>query len=406
MARQPFVYSGLRKIRLTLGSQRAAFLFRPQPVRPRAAGLRTIREFFRKYGRAFAGRCVGVILPDATRAGYGPGLLAALARELKKTCRSCESLIALGLHRRMTREELETSLGKAWLRACPVRQHDPNDVVPLGRAAGVPLWLNRRLAGYDVLLTLGVVEPHLYAGFSGGVKGVSIGLAGRETILHTHAVKYLCRPGVQVGNLERNPFQAFLWAAAGRLQQPVYSFNLVHTPDHRLAGLFAGPARPAFKDAVRQARRLFTRRVPRPCDVLFVGCDHPKDRSLYQASRLFNYVLEKKRLVRRGGAIVVFASLSGRGPSAAERNFERALAQRGLPRAYGFKLPGEHRAFKVLQAAAYARLALVAPQRLAGRYPALEIFPGARAALAWAHTHYGPEMRLGVIPWGFSFLPA
>ncbi|MDX1765247.1 MAG: lactate racemase domain-containing protein, partial [bacterium] len=252
--------------------------------------------------------------------------------------------------------------------------------------------------------TVGVVEPHLYAGFSGGVKGIAIGLAGKKTILKTHSVAYLSQSAVRAGNIATNPFQRFLWSAVAQLDRPVFSLNLVHNSRKKMVGCTVGKARPAFREAVAIARSVFSCPVKEAFDAVLVGCDHPKDESLYQSSRLFNYLLEGKRLLRRGGAIVVFAGLKGSGKSHAEKNFETVLRKKSLPTGYAFSKPGEHRAYKVLDAARSARLCLVTANPPAGMMPALTVFANQRAVCKWIEETYGEAARIGVIPAGFSFL--
>jgi lactate racemase len=399
------VWNGRERVALDLPFPRPRVLAcRRPPVAPGPLD-RACREFFRRHGRAFTGTRVGVIIPDHTREAHLRRVLPVLARELERRAARVEYVVALGLHRPLPPRVRARWLGPDFLRGRRVRMHDPARARLAGTAEGAPVWLDPRLTAYDVLFTVGVVEPHLYAGFSGGVKGIAIGLAGEATVLATHAVKFLSRPGVQVARLRGNPFQRFVRAAARLPGKPVYSLNLVNGPDQCPAFHAFGPAGPSFAAANAFARRLYTCRVRRPYDALFVGCDQPKDRSFYQASRLFNYVLDKKPLVRRGGAIVVFAHPGLDAPSAAERNFERILARR-VPAGYAYARPGEHRAFKVRQAARRARLVLVARRFSASRFPALHVVRTPAEAVAWVKSEYGDRARVGVVPLGFSFIPA
>ena len=106
-------------------------------------------------------------------------------------------------------------------------------------AAGVPVHLERRVAGADLVVTVGVVEPHLYAGFSGGVKGVAIGCAGRETIAWTHSPAFISSPGVVVGELSANPFQQALRDIAARTRL-AFAVNVTMTEEGRAAAVAAG----------------------------------------------------------------------------------------------------------------------------------------------------------------------
>jgi len=402
---RPFVFAGDEKIPVP-GPGKTAFFYRAAAATRREDFVRACGEFFRRQAGRWRGRTVAVILPDDTRAFQPHVVLAPLLRNLRKYCRRADVFIALGLHRRVPRRCLRAWLGSGGLRRHAVFQHDPRRAESRGTVQGVPCSLHRRLADYDLLFTVGLVEPHLYAGFSGGVKGIAIGLAGEETILATHAVSFLSRPGVRMGQVRGNPFQRYLWGVRRKLPQPVWSLNLVNDTEKRLAGFWFGEARAAYRAAVRRARRLYTFRVRRPFDVAYLGCEAPKHRSLYQVSRLFNYALDKKPLVRPGGAVVVFARLDPRNKSAAEKNFERLLKKPALPARYAYSRPGEHRAFKVLQAAQRIRLAVVTPRIPPGRWSGLRFFSRPEEAAGWIRRRYGPRARRGVIPAGFVFLPA
>ncbi len=404
-----FVLSGKRKIPVNLSGFPSVQLLRPKesPKRVPWSALRdSLQGFVDRYARRLTGGKVGVVIPDATRDFHPRQVLPPLAQALRGRCHRVEFLVALGLHRRLTPPELAKFLGSPLLREHRVRQHRLRDVRWLGSVSDIPVSFYRRLLDYDFLITVSVVEPHLYAGFSGGVKGIAIGLSGKETILKTHSVGYLSQKSVRAGNIRTNPFQQFLWHAVDQLDRPILSLNLVQNAEKQLAGYALGEARKSFHDAVRLARRVFTCPVSGQFDVLLIGSDHPKDENLYQSSRLFNNVLEGRRLVRRGGAIVVFANLAGRTQSRAEKSFEAVLRRASLPAAYSFAKPGEHRAFKVLEAARTARLCLLTANPAYGRLPCLTVFSNQQALRRWIRETYGPTPRIGVIPAGFSFIPA
>ncbi len=402
-----FVLAGKRKVTLNRKCFSSLELLAPdQALEPIgwSSLSQSLQNFVERNNSPFAGKRIGVVIPDPTRDFHPRKILNPLGDALKRQASRIEFIIALGLHRRLSPKALEAFLGRDFLGENRVYQHNLSSARPLGAVSGVPVSINPRLLSHDVLLTVGVVEPHLYAGFSGGVKGIAIGLSGKATILKTHSVAYLSQKSVAAGNIRTNPFQRFLWDAVDQLGRPILSLNIVNNTEKQLAGYAIGEARRSFHDAVRLARRVFACKVSGQFDLLVIGSDHPKEQSLYQSSRLFNYVLEGRRLVRRGGAIVVFAGLEGRGQSRAESNFEGVLRKPSLPAAYPFDKPGEHRAFKVLEAARTARLCLLTPNPPKGRLPCLTVLSDQRALRSWIIERYGRDPRIGVIPAGFSFL--
>ena len=122
-------------------------------------------------------RCMRAVIavPDGTRPIDVAGALLAL----KPYFPDALVVIGLGLHRPMETNELPAS-------PFPVVQHDPDDVVPTAVCDRVPGWVSRHVREGDLVVGLGIVELHQYAGFSGGHKAVAVGLGGRETIDALH----------------------------------------------------------------------------------------------------------------------------------------------------------------------------------------------------------------------------
>jgi len=396
-----FVFSGKKKISLDLRAANTVFLHRQirSLANPSPAVDEALTEFFAKNRKRFLDKKVLVVIPDATRAFHPGTVLPLVSRHLKKVCKEADFAIALGFHRKLSVPDLRELLGKEFLKNHRVLQHDPAETRFLGSIKGIPLYLNRALFSYNLLFTVGEIEPHLYAGFSGGVKCISIGLAGKKTILATHSLEFLSRGGVYPGNTGGNPFQQFLWHAVDRLKMPVYSLNIVNNPEKQMAGVFTGRAKPSFEKAVLFGKRLLRRGIKGRFSIALVGCDHPKDTSLYQASRLFNYVTGREPVVAEGGAVFVFAGLSGKAKSDAEKNFEKLLRRRSIPPGYKFARPGEHRAYKVLEARKHAHVGFITARPL--DLPHILCFKSYRDALRWSSEKYGSSFTVAVIPSGF-----
>lgn len=404
----PFVFSGKKKIPLHLrGYQKVRFLYHRKTLSRRSdASLKpSLTTFFKKNKAFFSNKKVCVVIPDQTRNFHPQKILQPLFTRLQEMSCHADAMIALGMHRRLTRQELKDFLGQPFVREHKVFQHAVEDARSMGTINEVPASLNRKLFSYDTILTLGVVEPHLYAGYSGGVKGIGIGLAGLKTILHTHSVKYLSSKGVRVSNVRTNPFQQYLWEVCRRLRVPVYSLNLVNNLNKEIAGYSLGKARKSFAETVALARNTFSYHVRERFDLLMVGCDSPKDGNLYQASRLFNYVLDVRPLVRKGGIVCVFANLDNGKKSRAERNFEQRLKKSGSAASSRFTKPGEHRAFKVISASKQAELCIVTPHIPKGRFTGITFFHSHSQVLRRAQDRYGRDLNIGIVPAGFSFIP-
>ena len=384
---------------------------------------KSFKQFFSNNKKSFLNKKALVIIPDNTRNYHPKVILPPIVKYLKEISGKVDFIIALGLHKKLSNAELRDSLGKRFVKENKISQHSLGKVKFLGRVRYIPLYLNKNMLPHDVIFTVGVVEPHLYSGFSGGVKCIGIGLAGKKTILTTHSVKYLSKKGVGLVNIRNNPFYDFLWEVVKKIKIPIYSLNIVNIRNvfqpkwkvssgstqrtlSRLAWkTFLGEARPSFLDAVSYAKKAFSYKVKGKLDCVFINCDPPKDKSLYQVTRLFNYALDKKPVVKKGGVIFVFARLGAETKGKAERNFETALKRKNLPRRYKFKKPGEHRAFKVIEASQYATLGIITANVPKGKFAHILFFKNYKSALSWAKEKLGRDIKTGAISSGFSFIP-
>ena len=133
--------------------------------------------------------------------------------------------------------------------------HDPSDVVEVGTVGGTPVELNRRVALADAVLSVGMVEPHQYAGFSGGAKTVAVGAGGEPLIRYTHGPDLLGRPGVRLGRIDGNPFRDLVDRAGDRCGLE-FCLNVTHGPAGILAAAAGTPRRVvhALADTARAAR--------------------------------------------------------------------------------------------------------------------------------------------------------
>ena len=190
-----------------------------QDLRRAVAGALALEEL----QAAFGGRKTTVVFPDPTRPLNAEAVLDPSLAALKAVGADCTVLIALGLHRKLSASERGEISAVADKHEVPVLQHDPNgDLVtveddvrtPEARRAGVgplPARFHPAVTSAEALLLVGLVEPHQYAGYSGGAKGVAIGCASAQTIGSLHGLAFLRSPNTRIGRLNDNPFQGALW---------------------------------------------------------------------------------------------------------------------------------------------------------------------------------------------------
>lgn len=264
---------------------------------------------------------VTVVVTDVTRAAPDDVLLDVLLGELADLGierAQVTVVVGLGLHRPMTDAELEAMLGP---HADLAVNHDPDDAVEVGSVDGCPVELGTPVAAADAVLATGVVEPHQYAGFSGGAKTVVIGAGGEPLIRYTHGPEMLARDGVRLGRVDGNPFREAL-DRAGDLVGLDYCLNLTHGP-RGVLGVCAGDHRAVVEELAVVAREALSVRIDREYDAVVAGVGAPKDANLYQATRAATYVaLGDWNPLRSGGRIVVPAALpEGAGDGTGERRF-------------------------------------------------------------------------------------
>ena len=351
---------------------------------------------------------VAVTIPDASRPCPSPAILEQLLAELRIAGvpnHGITVVVGCGLHRTTSAAEREGLAGAP--PAGRVRIEDAQGLetpcVDLGlTSGGAPVHVARRVAEADLAVTVGVVEPHLYAGFSGGVKGVAIGCAGHETIAWTHRPAFVSAPGVVVGGLADNPFHDTLLEIAARTPL-AWAVNVVMDERGEAVAVATGDPTAAQAALTRAYRGAWLRGVDGPFDVVVAGVHEPKSHSFYQASRAATYIgLAGCPALADDGLLVLCADLpGGAGDGPGERNFADVLAAaaspaelvaRGLREPLG---PGGQRAFVVARVLARFRLGVVGAAESGFLEPlGVAAFDSVDAAVAAAEARLGRRARV------------
>lgn len=299
-----------------------------EPVGVREAAERAIAE---PHGRSLAERVdpddtVTIVVTDVTRATPDDVLLDVLLGELERAGVFREQVtvvVGLGLHRPMTDEEIAAALGE---HADLAVNHDPDRTVTVGTVDGCAIELFETAAKTDVLCSTGMVEPHQYAGFSGGAKTAVIGAGGESQIRYSHGPEMLAKEGVRLGRIDDNPFRDFL-DRAGDVVGVEFCLNVTHGPTGIL-GASAGDPRPVVADLAATARAALSVEIEGRYDAVVAGVGAPKDANLYQTTRAGTYVvLGAVNPLRPGGRVVIPAELTeGAGEGTGEQRFYDRLA--------------------------------------------------------------------------------
>lgn len=254
------------------------------------------------------GASVGVSVCDVTRAfpfrRVLPVLLDALPRARRVTL-----YVATGTHRACTDAELQEMLGPDVLGRVDVLQHDAfarDRHAALGTVPGteVPALVERRFLEEDVRITTGFVEPHFFAGFSGGPKMVAPGLAAIETVLELHSAARIGHPRATWGLTEGNPVHDAVRAIAARAGV-TFNLDVTLNRERAITGVFAGDLLASHAAGCAYARATAMAAVDRPYDlVVTTNSGYPLDQNLYQAVKGMSAAAQ---IVRAGGTIVVAA---------------------------------------------------------------------------------------------------
>jgi nickel-dependent lactate racemase len=230
---------------------------------------------------------VAIAVCDATRPQPRRPMLAAIAEVLDGVvpAHNVVVLVATGTHGPSSQDQRREMLGDEILAKWRVVDHDARDQTSLrevGRIDGVPVALNREWLAADVRITTGFVEPHFFAGFSGGPKMVAPGLAALETVLELHSPVRIADPRATFGVVEGNPVHDPVRAIAAATNV-TFSVDVLIDSHHRITHAFGGPVLAMHAAACRVAREVAMQPVAGPFDIVVTtNSGYPLDRNLYQ----------------------------------------------------------------------------------------------------------------------------
>jgi nickel-dependent lactate racemase len=215
-------------------------------------------------------------------------------------------LIATGLHRPATREEIDIIVGPEIAAAYRVVSHEARALAEhrwLGTTCrGTPVYIDERFIAADLHITLGFVEQHLMLGFSGGRKLIAPGLAAQETIKVIHSPKFMREPLATEGSIAGNPLHAELLEIAGMARHD-FILDVTLTQEREISGVFAGGPVRAHAAAVEFLEETSLERLPVQADaVITSAAGYPLDLTFYQTIK---GITAAQHIVKPGGRILV-----------------------------------------------------------------------------------------------------
>lgn len=305
---------GLGTISCEVDQERTVRILRPAPAR---AGHRSEGELVREAlaspvaspglrELAKGKKNVVILTSDHTRPVPSHITLPPMLEEIRSASPDAKIsvLIGVGSHRATTRDEMEEKFGADFARREHIVNHDPLDargLVSLGRLpSGGELVLNRTAVEADLLAADGFIEPHQFAGFSGGRKSVLPGVAALSTVLASHNAEFTVHQKARPGSLDGNPFHDDMLHAA-RAAGLSFILNVALSPEKKIAAAFAGDMERAhLKGCAFVMSHCGVKAAPAPIVVTSNG-GYPLDRNIYQATKS---IMTADLTCAEGGVIV------------------------------------------------------------------------------------------------------
>lgn len=255
------------------------------------------------------GDTVVIVHTDITRATPNDRILPVILHELESAGINRGDIFllnGLGTHRPQTQNELRLMLGDHIVDNYRCLQHDCFDEANLlsldGSPSGNPVRINRSYLEADVRILTGFIEPHFFAGFSGGPKAIVPSLAGGECVFTNHGYEMISHPNASWGITEGNP----IWEEMREIAlptKPTFLVNVALNTSREISGVFAGEMLKAHNQGCTFVKETAMVRVDEPYDIVITtNSGYPLDQNLYQSVKGMSAACQ---IVRQGGAIII-----------------------------------------------------------------------------------------------------
>ncbi len=357
---------------------------------------------------------VGIIFNDITRATPNQLILSVIRSELAHL--PPENILlfnALGTHRENSQAELRQMLGDELVDSCRIVQNnafDRSTQVCLGQTSfGHDIWINRELMACDLRILTGFIEPHFFAGFSGGGKAVMPGMAGLDTILGNHSARNIGHPMATWGITWGNPIWEEVREVA-HLCAPTFLVNVTLNRDKAITAVFAGELDLAHENGCAYVKETAMAAVDEPFDIVVTSnSGYPLDLNLYQAVKGMSAAAQ---VVKTGGSILVAAECWDGIPD--HGLYGQLLRDAGKPEDIlslvnqpGFSRQDQWQAQVqaqiLLKADIYVHSSYLSPEQI--DQAMLKPAPSLETTLRMLVEQYGPEARICILPEGPVTIP-
>ena len=357
---------------------------------------------------------VAIVFSDITRPQPRDRMLPVLLDEIAHVPRSQIVLInGLGTHRPNTDDELLGMLGRGIVENYRIVQHDAWDIdsmVCLGCSSfGHEVWVNGEYMRAGVKILTGFIEPHLFAGFSGGPKAVLPAIVNQQTVLGNHDVRVIADPRATWGITEGNPIWEEMCEVA-LMTRPAFLLNVTLNRDREITGVFAGDLLEAHAEGTEFAASTAMVPVPALFDIVITSnSGYPLDLNLYQAVKGMSAAA---KVVKPGGSIIVAAECRDGVPDHGE--YGRLLQMSSSPEEllamigdFGSvrqdQWEAQIQAQVQMQADVYVKSTYLGEETL--QKAMLNACASVEDTVAELLQHYGPDATICVLPEGPMTIP-
>lgn len=297
----------LDKITVEVASQNVEAILEPNDVKAAGTPSELVRASLKEDFDAFMalpGKLL-VIVNDGTRPTPTRMVIDEIGDRLEEV--KASFIIATGGHRGPTREEYDFIFGPRY-EAFKDRifVHVARDMEAMKyygvTKRGTELYLNKIVAEADKVLVIGSVEPHYFAGYTGGRKAFLPGTAAYKTIEQNH--KLALAPEAKTLALKGNPVHEDMMEAVELIKAPVFSIQTVLDKEQKINAVCSGTLKDSFEDAIDAANAIFTVPVAQKADIVVSAARYPMDVDMYQSQK----AIENAKLALKDGGTLILVS--------------------------------------------------------------------------------------------------
>jgi len=364
-----FLKYGLRDIEIELPQKKLVGVFMPREIN----GVKNAQTEIKRALKSPIGSKrlkdivklkdkVAIVIDDITRPLPSPEILPPLINELISWGIKEENIIiiiATGLHRKLTKQEINKLVGREVVDRVKVINHDPyskENLVYLGQTSrGSDIYINKTFIEANLKILVGDIEYHQFFGYGGGAKSIHPGIADAESIRRIHS--QLDSPGARVGVLKGNPIQEELKEVV-QMIKPDFVVNVVLNSEKEVVRAFVGDIFEAFYQGAKLVDEMYKIKIPQRVDTVIASCGgDPRDTDLYQSQKAIE---SAKKAVKEGGRIILFAQCQeGWGSKTFQEWMKEAKNPKEIiKRIKGKFIIGAHKAFLLAKEVQWAKVYL------------------------------------------------